>query len=125
MRKIVALFLVVSAFVALIAPECAVSLYSRSQNMNFSFTYFTSEMSLVADDSSDFDSVTADNSQQDDQSQRGDPAHVCDHCHLGHCGVIIAQVRPALMELGASHGSSSKTLVLKSFISSLFRPPIA
>lgn len=124
MRKIVALILVVSAFVALIAPECAVSLYSRSQNMNFSFTYFTSDVSLADSQTASDEYLDVDDSHEKDR-RGGETSHVCDHCHFGHCGIIVAQVRPQLMELGSPHGSSSKTLVLKSFVSSLFRPPIA
>ena len=109
-------------FLALIAPECPGPLASAEPNQIT--VSATPSDSLVASASfaAEDDRHT---SPQNDCDDCGNPNHVCHHCHFGHCGFVANQTKFSPFENQQQYGSVSPTLVLKSFITSLFRPPIA
>lgn len=124
MKTAVALILVVSAFLALVAPECPISIRARPQHSNLDISRFSSDASVVDTQILIDENLSTDTSRNDNNPSETTP-HICSHCHFGHCGLVVNQPRLQLVEFKSPYGVFSKSLTLKSFESSLFRPPIA
>lgn len=120
MKTTVALILMVSAFMALIAPECPISLRIRPQYSNLT----SSDTSIIDTKIARDESLSTDTSPNDSNPSDMAP-HICSHCHFGHCGLVVDQLNVKLIEFESPYGVFSKSLTLKSFESSPFRPPIA
>jgi hypothetical protein len=125
MRRMVAIILMLVGFVALISPECPGPLVSAtnastqatvSAANSASTSFIASSSSLENDEKS---------SHHNDCDDCGNPNHECHQCHFGHCGFIVHQAKFSPYSTGSQYGRSVENLTLKSFIPSLFRPPIA
>jgi hypothetical protein len=120
----VAIILMLVGFVTLITPECPGPLVSTANASTQSTVSAatSSSASLIAAPSFDSEEKSSHHNDCDDC---GNPNHECHQCHFGHCGFIVHQAKFSPHTAGSQYGQSVENLTLKSFIPSLFRPPIA
>ena len=64
-------------------------------------------------------------SRHNDCADCGNPMHECHQCHFGYCGFIVNQTKFSRRLICSQNCHTVENLTLKSFIPSLFRPPIS
>lgn len=124
MKRMVAIILMLVGFMGLITPECPgplVSATTTTTQATISASNFAGA-SLIAASSLEEEKKSSHHNDCDDC---GNPNHECHQCHFGHCGFIVHQSKFSPHTAGSQYGQSVENLTLKSFIPSLFRPPIA
>lgn len=121
MKRLVAIILIAVGVVAAVVPECLDFPATAS-------TEITSQSSSSSPDPVISASLVSEKHSAPDQgcgNHCDDPTHACHQCHFGHCGFLVGHAKFSPSADGSGYGSNPQSLVLKSFIPSLFRPPIA
>jgi len=123
MKTMVTVILMLVGFLTLIAPECPGPLVANASQSTVSAALSDSGPTISsASGSSEHQKHT---SHPDDCDDCGNPNHACHHCHFGHCGFITSLAKFSPFDGEKRYGRTSQNFDLKSFIASLFRPPIA
>lgn len=121
MKNVVTIILMLVGLVTLVAPECPGPVATENSIQLSSSSLETTSSPVSHSDTNS----NSDSHDHHDCNDCGTDEHGCHQCHFGHCGAVVAQHRISPLDKNSEFSHFYQNLNLKSFIASLFRPPIA
>lgn len=124
MGKLVAMILMLVGFAGNVIPEGALILGCSPNASAQNTPSISNDSAVIMNAVSSFDAFKT-SSHHDDCDGCGNPSDACHHCHFGHHGFVANINKFSLFQVDSQYGKFNQNFHLKSFIDTLFRPPIA